>query len=57
VGVGRYLNDNTYVGVDSTGRVSIDLELGADIKARASVGANGGEVGVFYEREYGDPKP
>ncbi|WP_062013245.1 translocation/assembly module TamB domain-containing protein [Aureimonas sp. AU4] len=57
VGVGRYLNDNTYVGVDSTGRVSIDLELGADIKARAAVGANGGEVGVFYEREYGDPKP
>ncbi|WP_182086736.1 translocation/assembly module TamB domain-containing protein [Aureimonas sp. ME7] len=53
VGVGRYLNDNTYVGVDSTGRVSIDLELGADIKARAAVTANGGgEVGVFYEKEY-----
>ncbi|WP_279480526.1 translocation/assembly module TamB domain-containing protein [Aureimonas sp. SK2] len=53
VGVGRYLNENTYVGVDSTGRVSIDLELGADIKARAAVTANGGgEVGVFYEKEY-----
>lgn len=53
VGVGRYINENTYVGVDSTGRVSIDLELGADIKARGAVTANGGgEVGVFYEKEY-----
>lgn len=53
VGAGRYINENTYVGVDSTGRVSIDLELGANIKARGAVSANGGgEVGIFYEREY-----
>ncbi|WP_062111453.1 translocation/assembly module TamB domain-containing protein [Aureimonas sp. AU40] len=53
VGVGRYLNENTYVGVDSTGRVSIDLDLGADIKARGAVTAGGGgEVGIFYEKEY-----
>ncbi|WP_185984910.1 translocation/assembly module TamB domain-containing protein [Aureimonas mangrovi] len=55
VGVGSYLNENTYVGVDSTGRVSIDLELGANVKARAAVSATeggGGEVGIFYEREY-----
>ncbi|WP_427025720.1 translocation/assembly module TamB domain-containing protein [Aureimonas ureilytica] len=53
VGVGRYLNENTYVGVDSTGRVSIDLDLGRDIKARGAVTANGGgEVGIFYEKEY-----
>ncbi len=53
VGVGQYLNENTYVGVDTTGRVSIDLELGRDIKARGAVTANGGgEVGIFYEKEY-----
>ncbi|MBB3996613.1 translocation/assembly module TamB domain-containing protein [Aureimonas pseudogalii] len=53
VGVGRYLNDNTYVGVDSTGRVAIDLDLGANVKARGAVTAGGGgEVGIFYEREY-----
>ncbi|MFD2236756.1 translocation/assembly module TamB domain-containing protein [Aureimonas populi] len=53
VGVGRYINENTYVGVDSTGRVSIDLELGRDVKARGAVTADGGgEVGIFYEREY-----
>lgn len=53
VGVGRYLNENTYVGVDSTGRVSIDLDLGANVKARGAVTAGGGgEVGIFYEKEY-----
>lgn len=53
MGVGQYLNENTYIGVDTTGRVSIDLELGRDIKARAAVTAGGGgEVGVFYEKEY-----
>ena len=53
VGVGKYLNDNTYLGVDSTGRVSIDLDLGAGLKARGAVSATGGgEVGVFYENEY-----
>ncbi|MEH6719747.1 MAG: translocation/assembly module TamB domain-containing protein [Aurantimonas endophytica] len=53
VGVGRYINDNTYLGVDSTGRVSIDLDLGAGLKARGAVDAQGGgEVGVFYEGEF-----
>ncbi|WP_062229468.1 translocation/assembly module TamB domain-containing protein [Aureimonas frigidaquae] len=53
VGVGQYLNENTYIGVDTTGRVSIDLDLGRDIKARGAVNANGGgEVGIFYEKEY-----
>ncbi|WP_102960008.1 translocation/assembly module TamB domain-containing protein [Mangrovicella endophytica] len=53
VGVGKYLNDNTYLGVDSTGRVSIDLNLGEGLKARGAVTATGGgEVGVFYEKEY-----
>ncbi|RFC65399.1 hypothetical protein DYI37_06140 [Fulvimarina endophytica] len=53
VGVGKYINDNIYLGVDSTGRVSVDLNLGAGLKARGSVNAEGsGEVGVFYEGEF-----
>ncbi|ORE97214.1 translocation/assembly module TamB domain-containing protein [Aurantimonas sp. 22II-16-19i] len=53
VGVGKYLNENTYVGVDSTGRVSIDLKLGGGLKARGAVtSSGGGEVGVFYEGEF-----
>ncbi len=53
VGVGKYLNENTYLGVDSTGRVAIDLDLGSGLKARGAVTATGGgEVGVFYEGEF-----
>ena len=53
VGVGKYLNENTYLGVDSTGRVAIDLDLGSGLKARGAVTAEGGgEVGVFYEGEF-----
>ena len=53
VGVGKYLTDNAYLGVDSTGRVSIDLDIGKGVKARGAVSATGGgEVGVFYENEY-----
>ncbi|MCQ0988641.1 translocation/assembly module TamB domain-containing protein [Jiella marina] len=53
VGVGKYLNDNTYLGVDSTGRVSLDLKLGGGVKARGAVNAEGnGEVGIFYEGEF-----
>ncbi len=53
VGVGKYLNENTYLGVDSTGRVAIDLDLGSGLKARGAVTAEGGgEVGIFYEGEF-----
>ncbi|MER0238531.1 translocation/assembly module TamB domain-containing protein [Fulvimarina sp. MAC8] len=53
VGAGKYINDNIYLGVDSTGRVSVDLDLGSGLKARGSVDAEGeGEVGVFYEGEF-----
>ncbi|MEF2551474.1 translocation/assembly module TamB domain-containing protein [Aurantimonas sp. A2-1-M11] len=53
VGVGKYLNENTYVGVDTSGRVSIDLDLGAGLTARGAVtSSGGGEVGVFYEGEF-----
>ncbi|MBP0617627.1 translocation/assembly module TamB domain-containing protein [Jiella mangrovi] len=53
VGVGKYLNDNTYLGVDSTGRVSLELKLGGGLKAKGAVTSQGGgEVGVFYEGEF-----
>ncbi|MDY8108169.1 translocation/assembly module TamB domain-containing protein [Fulvimarina sp. 2208YS6-2-32] len=53
VGAGKYINDNIYLGVDSTGRVSVDLNLGAGLKARGSVNGEGSsEVGVFYEGEF-----
>ena len=53
VGAGKYINDNIYLGVDSTGRVSVDLDLGSGLKARGSVNSEGsGEVGVFYEGEF-----
>ncbi|MEX6506033.1 translocation/assembly module TamB domain-containing protein [Jiella sp. M17.18] len=53
VGVGKYLNKNTYLGVDSTGRVSLDLKLGGGLKAKGAVTSQGGgEVGVFYEGEF-----
>ena len=53
VGVGKYLNDRTYLGVDSTGRASINLDLGKGLKATGAVSATGGgEVGVFYEGEF-----
>ncbi|MCC4296198.1 translocation/assembly module TamB domain-containing protein [Aurantimonas coralicida] len=53
VGVGKYLNENTYVGVDTSGRVTIDLDLGSGLSARGAVtSSGGGEVGVFYEGEF-----
>ncbi|WP_210248872.1 translocation/assembly module TamB domain-containing protein [Aureimonas leprariae] len=53
VGVGKYLNDRTYLGVDSTGRASVNIDIAKGLKARGSVtGQGGGEVGIFYENEY-----
>ena len=58
VRAGRYVSDNVYLGVEQgsgsdSSRVTIDLDIGANIKARGSVGADGdSSVGIFYEREY-----
>jgi translocation and assembly module TamB len=55
VQAGRYISDNVYLGVTAgaTGaRVSVDLDLTEDVKARVEAGDNGASVGVFYEREY-----
>ena len=58
VGVGKYLNDRTYLGIESgatagSGKARIDLDIGKGIKLRGEA-SSGGETkgGIFYEREY-----
>ncbi len=58
VRAGRYVSDNIYLGVEQgagseSSRVTIDLDIGANIKARGAVGADGdSSVGIYFEREY-----
>jgi translocation and assembly module TamB len=55
---GRYISENVYVGVQQgataeSSRVTIDLEITKDLKARAGVSPGGGSsLGIYYEREY-----
>ncbi|MEJ0011557.1 MAG: translocation/assembly module TamB domain-containing protein [Bauldia sp.] len=58
VGVAKRINDNIRVGVEAgtdsaAGRVTIDLDLTKNLKARGEAGQDGsGKVGLTYEREY-----
>lgn len=58
IGVGRYINDNIYVGVTQgvkpdSSRVTVDIDLTRNIKARGAVGADGSSsVGVNIEWDY-----
>lgn len=58
VGVGRYVNDRTYVGVErgqtgGSGKVRIDLNVGRGVKLRGEATESGkNKAGIFYEREY-----
>ena len=57
VGIGRQINDRTYVNVEQSSagesRVVIDLEITDEIKARGSFSSSGSSgLGVFFEREY-----
>ncbi len=58
VRAGRYVSDNIYLGVEQgsgsdSSRVTIDLDLGANIKARGAVGNDGdSSIGLFFEKEY-----
>ena len=58
LGVGKYLNDRTYLGIEKgasagSGKARIDLNIGKGIKLRGEA-SSGGETkgGIFYEREY-----
>jgi translocation and assembly module TamB len=58
VAAGRYISDNVYVGVQQgatteSSRVTIDLDVTKDVKARAGMtGEGGSSLGIFFEREY-----
>lgn len=58
IGVGKYINDNIYLGVeqgtaDGDSRVKVDIDLNRGLKVRGEVGANGSsKAGVFFEKEY-----
>jgi len=56
--VGKYINDNIYLGVEQgagseSSRVQVDIELDRGLKLRGEVGADGSsKAGIFFEREY-----
>jgi len=57
VGIGKRINDNIRLGVEQdtngTGRVTIDLDITKNLKARGEAGSNGeGKIGLTYEHEY-----
>jgi translocation and assembly module TamB len=57
VQAGTYIQDNVYLGVqagaDGSSRVTVNLDLGNDVKAKAATGTNGDtSIGVFYETDY-----
>lgn len=58
VAAGRYVSENVYIGVQQgttaqSGRVTIDLDVTKDVKARAGMSAEGeSSLGIFFEREY-----
>jgi translocation and assembly module TamB len=58
VGVSKGINDNVRLGVEagsgtSAGRLTIDLELTRNLKARGEAGQDGsGKIGLSFEKEY-----
>lgn len=57
VGVGRYLNERTYLELQQNAKdgakAIINLDVGRGVKLRGAAGANGaGEAGIVYEHEY-----
>jgi translocation and assembly module TamB len=58
IGIGRYINDNIYVGVTQgvkaeSSRVTVDIDITDNISARGAVGADGSSsVGINFEWDY-----
>ena len=58
VGVGRYLNERTYIGAEQgleegKTKVTIDIDLTPSIKLRTGAASDGEtEVGIVFEKEY-----
>lgn len=58
IGIGRYINDRTYLNVEQgvsggSGRVTIDMDLTDHLKARGEADTDGNsKAGIFFERDY-----
>ncbi|WP_419912695.1 translocation/assembly module TamB domain-containing protein [Hoeflea sp.] len=58
IGIGRYINDRTYLNVEQgvsggSGRVTIDMDLTDNLKARGEADTDGNsKAGIFFERDY-----
>ncbi|MCR9134939.1 MAG: translocation/assembly module TamB domain-containing protein [Alphaproteobacteria bacterium] len=58
LGIGSYLNDRTYINVEkglsgSSGKVTIDVDLTGNLKARGEASSDGEtKAGIFYEKDY-----
>lgn len=58
LGIGSYLNDRTYINVEkglsgNSGKVTIDIDLTDNLKARGEAGSDGEtKAGIFFERDY-----
>ncbi|MEJ8574885.1 translocation/assembly module TamB domain-containing protein [Microbaculum marinum] len=58
IGIGRYINDNIYLGVTQgtsaqSSRVTVDIDITDNIRARGEVGADGSSsVGINMEWDY-----
>ncbi len=58
VAAGRYVTENVYLGVQQgtssgSSKVTIDLDVTKDVKARAGMSAEGeSSLGLFFEKEY-----
>jgi len=55
--VGRYIEDNVYLGVEAgtkgSTRATINLDITEDLKAKGALGADGdSSLGVFFEKDY-----
>ncbi|MCB1383851.1 MAG: translocation/assembly module TamB domain-containing protein [Notoacmeibacter sp.] len=53
---GRYVTDNVYLGVQAgsqgNSKVTIDLDVTKNLKARGSLGSEDAGVGLFFEKDY-----
>ena len=53
---GRYISDNVYLGVqagtEGNSKVTIDLDVTKNLKARGSLGTEDAGVGLFFEKDY-----
>ncbi|WP_312798197.1 translocation/assembly module TamB domain-containing protein, partial [Tianweitania sp.] len=56
VRAGRYINENTYLGVEAGAggntKATINLDITENLKVKGGAGTTDSSLGVFYERDY-----